>query len=250
MAFPHNLATVIVFISSVRRGLEDERDYLPGLLRAAGHEPRRFEDFSAQPAPSRDACLDGVEAAQMYLLLLGQHYGEPLPDTGKAPTEEEFTVAKRRGIPILVFRKTGDAVDERQRDFIARVGGYQQGRFWKEFRDNGELAVAVLDALREVAGHGAPLRWEPVGTVPDVRWRSDRPAPADRTPGYMPVLELHLAPAIARPVLPVSALEPLARRLGRAGRDFGLFPEAASLELGSDANSAWAKGSGETGSRG
>jgi hypothetical protein len=100
-------------------------------------------------------------------------------------------------------------VDDRQRDFIARVGGYQRGRSWKEVRDNGELAVATLDALREVAGQGAPLRWE-VGTVPAVRWRSDRPAlAANRTPGYVPVLEVHLALAIARPVLPVSALEPL-----------------------------------------
>ena len=66
--------------------------------------------------------LAGVEAAEMYLLLLGQHYGVPLPDSGKAPTEEEFTVAKRRGMPVLVFRKTGDAPDERQRDFIARGG--------------------------------------------------------------------------------------------------------------------------------
>jgi uncharacterized protein DUF4062 len=150
---------VIVFISSVRRGLESERGYLPSLLQASGYEARRFEDFSAQPSPSRDACLAGVEAADVYLLLLGEHFGEPLPDTGKAPTEEEFTVAKRRGIPILVFRKTGIDPGERQRDFIARAGDYQQGRFWKEFGDNGQLAVVVLQALREVAAEAAPLRW-------------------------------------------------------------------------------------------
>src|SRR5689334_19624050 len=96
-----------VFLSSVRRGLEDERDYLPGLLRAAGHEPSRFEDFTAQPVPSRDACLAGVEQADVYVLLLGEQYGQPMADTGTAPTEEELTVAKRRGIPILVFRKKG-----------------------------------------------------------------------------------------------------------------------------------------------
>lgn len=39
-----------VMISSVRRGLEPERDALPGLIMALGHEPVRFEDFSAQPA--------------------------------------------------------------------------------------------------------------------------------------------------------------------------------------------------------
>ena len=37
-----------IFISSVRRGLEFERDYLPDLITAIGHVPLRFEDFPAQ----------------------------------------------------------------------------------------------------------------------------------------------------------------------------------------------------------
>jgi len=236
---------VIVFISSVRRGLESERDYLPSLLQASGYEARRFEDFSARPGPSRDACLAGVEAADVYLLLLGEHFGEPLPDTGKAPTEEEFTVAKRRGIPILVFRKMGIDPDERQRDFIARVGDYQQGRFWKEFGDNGQLAVVVLQALREVAAEAAPLRWEPVDAEPAVRWRADRSTLKDRSEAYIPVLEVHLAAIAAQPVLPVSALQPLASSLGRAGRDAGLFSQAASVGLGSDSSTAWASSPGD-----
>jgi hypothetical protein len=197
---------VIVFISSVRRGLESERDYLPGLLRASGYEARRFEDFSAQPTPSRDACLAGVEAADVYLLILGENYGEPLADTGKAPTEEEFTVARRRGIPVLVFRKKGAAPDDRQQEFIARVGDYQQGRFWKEFAGNADLAVVVLDALRNVAADAAPLRWEPVISEPVIRWRADRQALIDRSASYVPVLEAHLAAITSGPLLPVSAL--------------------------------------------
>jgi hypothetical protein len=46
-----------VFISSVRRGLEEERDALPGALAALGYTPVRFEDYTAQPLPSRQACL-------------------------------------------------------------------------------------------------------------------------------------------------------------------------------------------------
>ena len=38
-----------LFISSVRAGLEQERDNLPGLVGALGHEPKRFEDFTAHP---------------------------------------------------------------------------------------------------------------------------------------------------------------------------------------------------------
>ncbi len=95
-----------IFISSVRRGLEDERDALPALIRALGHEPRRFEDYTVKPVPSREACLEGLEGAQAYVLLLGATYGDPLPDTGKAPTEEEFTVAKRRGDRSVSFGET------------------------------------------------------------------------------------------------------------------------------------------------
>lgn len=40
-----------VFISSVRRGLEQERDAMRGLLLALGHEPLLFEDFSARSVP-------------------------------------------------------------------------------------------------------------------------------------------------------------------------------------------------------
>jgi hypothetical protein len=235
---------VIVFISSVRRGLESERDYLPGLMRVSGYEPRRFADFSAQPVPSRDACLAGVQEADAYLLILGEHYGEPLVDTGKAPTEEEFTLARQRGIPILVFRKKGTDPDDRQREFIARIGDYQHGRFWKEFADNGELAVAVLDALGSIAAEAAPLCWEPATTEPVIRWRADRQALIDRSAIYLPVLEAHLAALTTQPLLPVSALEPLASRLGRMGRDAGLFREDASLVLDSDTYTAWATSTG------
>lgn len=57
-----------VFISSVRHGLEEERDALPGLITAIGHTPVRFEDFTAQTTPSRQRCLDGLATADVYLL--------------------------------------------------------------------------------------------------------------------------------------------------------------------------------------
>ncbi|GAB3795627.1 DUF4062 domain-containing protein [Micromonospora zhanjiangensis] len=60
-----------VFISSVRRELEEERDALPGLISALGHTPVRFEDFTAQTLPSREVCLKGVTSAEVYLLIVG-----------------------------------------------------------------------------------------------------------------------------------------------------------------------------------
>ena len=37
---------LVVFLSSVRRGLEQERDNLPALIQAIGHECKRFEDYT------------------------------------------------------------------------------------------------------------------------------------------------------------------------------------------------------------
>jgi hypothetical protein len=73
-----------------------------------------------------------------------------------------------------------------------------------------------------------------------VRWRTARPVLGDRSAAYVPVLEVHLAAPGTRPLLPVSSLQPLAGRLGRAGRDAGLFGEDASLTVRSDAGTAWA----------
>jgi hypothetical protein len=81
---PHN-ERVKIFISSVRSGLELERDALPGLIRALGHEPVRFEDFSAQAVPSRQARIEAVESSDAYLLLLGPHYGTTFPETRFQP---------------------------------------------------------------------------------------------------------------------------------------------------------------------
>ena len=130
--------------------------------------------------------------------------------------------------------------DERQREFITRIGDYRHGLFWKEFIDNGELAVAVLEALRDVAADAAPLQWQPVTGEPVVRWRASRPMLTDSSAIYVPVLEAHLAVAASKPLLPVSALRPLASGISRAGRDAGLFSEDAGLALGSDADTAWA----------
>ena len=60
-----------VFISSDRRGLEEERDALPGLITALGHTALAFEDFTTQSMPSRQACVDRVKAADAFVLLIG-----------------------------------------------------------------------------------------------------------------------------------------------------------------------------------
>ncbi|WP_116451481.1 DUF4062 domain-containing protein [Blastococcus litoris] len=228
-----------VFISSVRRGLGAERDYLPGLIRALGHEPSRFEDFGARNATSRDACLDGVAQADVYVLLLGPHYGDEMQDTGISATEEEYNVAQQRGIPILVFKKTGVASDPAQEDFIRRLGDYQQGRFWTEFSDGMDLGVRVAEALRGLAVPPPPLTYLPLTQPVSVVWRRDRAPLSDRNL-YAPVLEVHALPTATNALRPVSQLADLAERLAIRGREIGFFGQGDALMINHDGNTAWA----------
>lgn len=141
-------ADVRIFISSLRRGLEVERDSLPGLIRAVGHEPTRFEDFAAQAEPSREACLLGVDSSDAYLLLLGPHYGHRFPETGQSPTHDEWVAATTKGLPRLVFRKAGVAFESEQEEFARQVGDYSSGVFYAAFTDVADLLTRVADALR------------------------------------------------------------------------------------------------------
>ncbi|WP_433008372.1 DUF4062 domain-containing protein [Kribbella sp. CA-294648] len=191
-----------VFISSVRRGLESERDALPGLLIATGFEPARFEDFGALPTPSREACVRGVQASDVYLLLLGPAYGDPLPETGQSPTEDEWVAAITKGMPKLVFRKAGiDATTEpRQRTFIEKVGDYASGIFYATFSDTTDLQRKVVEALRRLAAAPSPLTYEtlPHDQTPTFSWRDDWRKPQDTTwsgqSSGLGMVELHIVP--------------------------------------------------------
>ncbi len=227
-----------VFISSVRRGLAAERDYLPGLIHALGHEPSRFEDFGARNATSRDACLDGVGQADVYVLLLGSHYGDEMEDSGISATEEEYNVAQQRGIPILVFKKTGVAHDPAQEDFIRRLGEYQRGRFWAEFSDGMDLGIRVTEAMRGLEVPPPPLTYLPLTQPVPVTWRRDRPALTDRNL-YAPALEVHALPTATGALRPVSQLADLAQRLAVRGREIGFFGQGDALAINHDGTTAW-----------
>lgn len=169
-------------------GLEDERDALPGLILALGHEPKRFEDFTALPVPPRQACLDGVSAADMYLLLLGDHYGDPTVDSGIAPTEEEFNAAARKGIPIIVMRKSGVTMEPAQAAFVDRVESYQSGRFRTTFSTPTDLLTKVAEALREAQKTPAAVMLRQLDSPVAVPWLGEtgkRFTDAARTPRHL-----------------------------------------------------------------
>jgi Domain of unknown function (DUF4062) len=230
---------MIFFISSVRRGLEEERDALPGLISALGHEARRFEDFTALPVPPRQACLEGVDACDVYLLLLGERYGEPIPDTGLSPTEEEFTVARRRGIPVVVFRKAGVSMEPAQDGFAKRVEAYAAGFFRNSFATTAELLTKVAGAIRALEQGPAPLKTRPLENPLPVDWLAGLRQSAALQFGS--ALEFHLIP-VSQTRISAGELESIGESLVRRGREQGLFSQMERLESRCDGTYTWAEG--------
>lgn len=227
-----------IFLSSVGWTLQAERDGLAAQLKVmAPYEPLRFEDFTAQGRSSREACLAGVDACDVYVLILGPRYGDEILDTGKAPTEEEFEHARRSGKPILVFTKTTDEPDHpRQTEFKARVENYVDGYFRGSFTDVLSLNIAVTAALQDLPQRVAPLTWADLDSPADIIWRWDVPQAAKT--GSVPVLDAHLVP-LSDGKLRAVQMEQLPAALTRAARDSGLFAETAAVDADSTATVAW-----------
>lgn len=237
-----------VFISSVRIGLEQERDALPGLIKAIGHEPVRFEDFTAQATPSRQACMDAVDSCDAYVLLLGPHYGYVFPETGQSATHDEFVRARTSGLYRLVFCKEGVEREPQQQAFIDQIGDYGAGAFWASFRDVSELLVEVARALRELDQQPEPLTYEPLtagadshegsidlGTSGSVKviWRDDWDDPRYRNSEHRGMVEVHACP-VRGARIPARIMRTMPDRLVSSLRASSAIPAHAGLEPRAD----------------
>lgn len=214
-------------ISSVRRGLAAERDAIAPVLTILGYEPVRFETATAQPVPPRAVCVELVSTSDIYLLLLGEHDGEPMPDTGLAPTTEEWAVARHLGKPVVVFRRRDGTPEPRQAEFIAEVEGYAHGAFRDSFDDVPDLLGKLKPALDAARARLQLLVPQPLSVEVAIPWREERGTYFGMN---APVLETHEVPV--GPVGRLRAIElvPLADRLGRIAREHGLIDQAEPLE--------------------
>ena len=217
-----------VFISSVRRDLEAERDSLPGLVMALGHEPRRFEDFGAQALPSREACVRGVEDSDAYLLLLGPRYGHVFPETGQSATHDEWVAAVAKGMPRLVFRKVGVQYDPEQEEFAKLVGDYGHGVFYAEFTDAVDLQAKVAQALRTLEEQPSALKFSPLLSPVDIQWRADGSSQGWSTRPD-PWLELHVV-TLNPAARSARQLRDLPNQLVSSLRSVGAVPLTAGVQ--------------------
>jgi hypothetical protein len=228
---------VRVFISSVRRGLEQERDALPGLLKAIGHEPVRFEDFTAQQVPSRQACMDGVDSADVYVLLVGPAYGHKFPETGQSATHDEYMRARERGIPRLVFLKSGVEMDADQEAFVSDLSDYGSGLFRASFSDVSDLLTKVAAALGEVAESPGDLTYEALDGTVEVKWREEWEDAYYRGRRSETYAELHVVGLASRRI-PARVMRTMPERLVSALRASGMLEAHAGANPRLDDGSA------------
>lgn len=64
-----------VFISSLISGFGPEREAARRGVATLRFEPIMAEDFGAQPASPQVACLQGLRASNLVVLILGNKYG-------------------------------------------------------------------------------------------------------------------------------------------------------------------------------
>lgn len=221
---------VRIFVSSVKRDLEEERRALPALIRALGHEPVMFEDFGAQLDPSRESCLDGVASSDVYLLLLGPHYGYRFPETDQSATHDELIEARRKGTDTIVFRKEGISPDPDQAAFINQVGDYARGAFWDDYSDVSDLLTKVASAIRRLENVPSPLTYEPLSTPPAVVWKDEWDTGSGWGHGHEHTyVELHVSPLDGSP-WSSRQIHHLPDALIGSLRTFGAVPMAAGVE--------------------
>ena len=132
-----------------------------------------------------------VEGADIYLLILGEEYGDPMPGTGLAPTEEEWTVARNLGRPTVVFKKSGMSPGPEQAAFIKKVEDYEIGVWRHSFTDTADLISQLEGALATASEALQPAASRPLASPVAVPWLQSR---SGICTGAGTVLETHVLP--------------------------------------------------------
>ena len=137
-----------IFISSLMAGFEAFRQAARSAVETLRHEAVMAEDFGAQPNSPQVACLQGIRASDLVILILGDQYGTVQGSSGVSPTHEEYLEARDRK-PILMFVQEGVSRDPKQSSFISEAQAWQGGLFRESFQTAEQLNVVVTRAIHD-----------------------------------------------------------------------------------------------------
>jgi hypothetical protein len=148
-----------VFISSVMANMSEEREAAASAVDRIGATAVCFERFGGRDDDPEQAYLSEVARSDIYLGILGERYGTPLP-SGYSATHAEYREAIRRGLRISVWVLDGQLAGP-QRDFVDEVRVFRTTGSYKTAED---LARGTEARLRSLAAE-ALSPWVKVGEV-------------------------------------------------------------------------------------
>ncbi|MBU3949726.1 MAG: DUF4062 domain-containing protein [Proteobacteria bacterium] len=154
-----------IFVSSVQKELTEERHAVKEFI---AHDPLLsrfisnvflFEDIPAKDRKPDDIYLNEVERCDIYLAILGNHYGSK-NENGKSPTELEFEYATKTLRERLVFVKgDDDKTREPEMAKLVNKAGRQVTR--RRFSDTPGLIREVYASLIECLENRGDFRSSP-----------------------------------------------------------------------------------------
>jgi hypothetical protein len=220
-----------VFISSSQRDFASVREAARQAVESLGMHALMAETIGARTESPRRALLDQVRDADIFLVLLGPHYGEP-GESGRSPTEDEYDEAVRLDKPILVLKQNVE-MDPEQEDFLARTrGSWDAGKLSGSFDDAADAPLEVVKAMRAYEARQAATA-DP-GLAAQAQKRAQALARGEERPnttGTGSKARFVAAPLVASPLLDALALEDsgLLEELQTAARASGLVNNAMGL---------------------
>ena len=150
-----------VFISSVMEGLREERDDAAAAVRSLSARAVMFEEFGGRDANAQDAYLDEVETCQIYLGILGERYGTPVPPERFSATHAEYLHAERRGLRIAIWTLPAEQREGHQQSFLDEVRAFY---VVPKFRSPTDLERQVSERLRDIAAEDLSP-WTKLGPI-------------------------------------------------------------------------------------
>jgi hypothetical protein len=136
-----------VFVSSVMSELPGERQAAATAIRAVGARPVLFEDFGGRDDDPEQAYLSEVESSDIYLGILGNRYGKPLPSRFSA-THAEYLHAEKHDLRIAVWACRTNNREGHEQSFLEEVRTFHVA---PEFSSPADLQRQVEERLRTVA---------------------------------------------------------------------------------------------------
>lgn len=140
-----------IMISSTIEDLEAERDAVEKVFRKYDNIVELIGAGNlnniAQSSSSHYQTLEFAENCDLYILILGSRYGFELPNK-KSATEIEYDKALIDDpTKILIFKKSIDNIEEKQKSFINKVSDYSNGYWRTPFNYTHELSEMVENSF-------------------------------------------------------------------------------------------------------